>query len=217
MDLHIHSCLSPCGDELMTPNNIAKMAYLKGLDLIAVTDHNTARNLPAVEKACREIGMHLLPTTLISSASLPVSPGRSIRPEFAGMMEFRIPRSWISDVGIFIASLRFPNPFFRSKESQDALTPKGWTPAWSVIVPLQDRAAFRIVMARPVRWIAASPEISLNSTRSSNQNLRFTWKIRVSKRESEIQKEMLLDRETGRSIVSDESGIMMAAFHTSGC
>ena len=31
-DLHIHSCLSPCGDEDMTPANICGMAKLKGLD-----------------------------------------------------------------------------------------------------------------------------------------------------------------------------------------
>lgn len=47
-DLHIHSCLSPCGDEDMTPANIVNMAKLLGLDVIAVTDHNTCRNLPAV-------------------------------------------------------------------------------------------------------------------------------------------------------------------------
>ena len=47
-DLHIHSCLSPCGDMDMTPNNIVNMALLAGLDIIAVSDHNTARNLPAV-------------------------------------------------------------------------------------------------------------------------------------------------------------------------
>lgn len=46
-DLHIHSCLSPCGDMAMTPNNLVNMAYLKGLDAIAVCDHNTTRNLPA--------------------------------------------------------------------------------------------------------------------------------------------------------------------------
>lgn len=61
VDLHMHSCLSPCGDELMTPNNIVKMAALKGLDLIAVTDHNTARQLPSVARVCREIGVNLLP------------------------------------------------------------------------------------------------------------------------------------------------------------
>ena len=40
-DLHIHSCLSPCGDEDMTPGNIAGMASLNGLMLVALTDHNT--------------------------------------------------------------------------------------------------------------------------------------------------------------------------------
>ena len=33
-DLHIHSCLSPCGDDDMTPANIAGMAALKGLDVV---------------------------------------------------------------------------------------------------------------------------------------------------------------------------------------
>lgn len=47
-DLHIHSALSPCGDEDMTPNNIVNMALLKGLDIIAVTDHNACGNVKAV-------------------------------------------------------------------------------------------------------------------------------------------------------------------------
>ncbi len=47
-DLHIHSALSPCGDEDMTPNNIVNMARLKGLDAIAVTDHNSCGNVRAV-------------------------------------------------------------------------------------------------------------------------------------------------------------------------
>lgn len=47
-DLHIHSALSPCGDEDMTPNNIVNMARLKGLDIIAVTDHNSCGNVRAV-------------------------------------------------------------------------------------------------------------------------------------------------------------------------
>ena len=46
-DLHIHSCLSPCGDMDMTPNNILNMALLKELDLIALTDHNSCKNCPA--------------------------------------------------------------------------------------------------------------------------------------------------------------------------
>lgn len=61
VDLHIHSCLSPCGDEDMTPNNIVNMALLKGLDFIAVTDHNSALNLPAVESLARKAGLGFLP------------------------------------------------------------------------------------------------------------------------------------------------------------
>ena len=60
-DLHIHSCLSPCGDDDMTPCNIAGMAKIKGLDIIAVCDHNTARNLPAVQRVCEAYGLLLLP------------------------------------------------------------------------------------------------------------------------------------------------------------
>jgi len=56
-DLHIHSCLSPCGDNDMTPNNIAGMAALKMLDIVALTDHNTAKNCPAFFKACKANGV----------------------------------------------------------------------------------------------------------------------------------------------------------------
>lgn len=47
-DLHIHSCLSPCGDMDMTPNNIINMAKLLNLDIIALTDHNTCLNCEAL-------------------------------------------------------------------------------------------------------------------------------------------------------------------------
>lgn len=59
-DLHIHSCLSPCGDEDMTPCNIAGMAHLNGLQLVALTDHNSTKNCPAFEKACAEYGIETL-------------------------------------------------------------------------------------------------------------------------------------------------------------
>lgn len=59
-DLHIHSCLSPCGNKDMTPSSIAGMAYLAQLDVIALTDHNSAKNLPAMAAACREYSLRLL-------------------------------------------------------------------------------------------------------------------------------------------------------------
>lgn len=60
-DLHIHSCLSPCGDKDMTPANIVGMAKLKNLDVIAVTDHNSCRNCPAVLKWAKENDIIALP------------------------------------------------------------------------------------------------------------------------------------------------------------
>ncbi|MBQ0109311.1 MAG: PHP domain-containing protein [Clostridiales bacterium] len=56
-DLHLHSCLSPCGDNDMTPANIAGMAAVKMLDIVALTDHNTTRNCPAFYKACKSQGV----------------------------------------------------------------------------------------------------------------------------------------------------------------
>ena len=56
-DLHIHSCLSPCADDDMTPNNIAGMAALKGLQIVALTDHNSCKNCPAFFEACKKQGI----------------------------------------------------------------------------------------------------------------------------------------------------------------
>ena len=56
-DFHIHSCLSPCADDDNTPNNIAGMASLCGLNIIALTDHNSCKNCPAFFEACRRYGI----------------------------------------------------------------------------------------------------------------------------------------------------------------
>ena len=67
-DLHIHSCLSPCGDDDMTPANIAGMAAVKGLDVIAVTDHNSCKNCPAVLAAAAEYGILAIPGMEINTS-----------------------------------------------------------------------------------------------------------------------------------------------------
>ena len=59
-DLHMHSCLSPCADDDMTPNNICNMAMLKGLELIALTDHNSCKQLPALDKVASNLPLHVL-------------------------------------------------------------------------------------------------------------------------------------------------------------
>lgn len=55
--LHLHSCLSPCADDDMTPANIAGMAMLAGLDVAALTDHNATDNCPAFFAACEAYGV----------------------------------------------------------------------------------------------------------------------------------------------------------------
>lgn len=60
-DFHIHSALSPCGDADMTPNNIVNMALICGLDMIAVSDHNTAGNVAATIKVGEEAGVVVVP------------------------------------------------------------------------------------------------------------------------------------------------------------
>ncbi len=60
-DLHMHSCLSPCGADDMTPNNLVNMAALAGLQVIAVSDHNTTRNVPAAIKVGEQAGVLVVP------------------------------------------------------------------------------------------------------------------------------------------------------------
>lgn len=60
-DLHMHSCLSPCADDDMTPWNMVGMAKIKGLDVVAITDHNCALNAEDAMAAGREYGVAVIP------------------------------------------------------------------------------------------------------------------------------------------------------------
>lgn len=60
-DLHIHTALSPCGDRDMTPNNIVNMSRLKGLNVIAITDHNSCENVEACIGAALGTGLTVIP------------------------------------------------------------------------------------------------------------------------------------------------------------
>lgn len=51
-DLHVHSGLSPCAENDMTPCNIVGFAKLNGLDMVAVSDHNAIGNV----QVCLEVG-----------------------------------------------------------------------------------------------------------------------------------------------------------------
>jgi len=59
-DLHIHSCLSPCADLGMSPAEIVRHAQAAGMDGIALTDHQSARNTPAIAECARRAGLKCL-------------------------------------------------------------------------------------------------------------------------------------------------------------
>ncbi len=52
----------------MTPNNLVNMAKLLGLDVIALTDHNTSRNCAAAMAVGREIGLTVIPGMELTTA-----------------------------------------------------------------------------------------------------------------------------------------------------
>jgi len=66
-DLHIHTCLSPCADREMSPPAVVKWGREKGLDVIAVCDHNSAENVEAARRAAKNTGLTVLGGMEISS------------------------------------------------------------------------------------------------------------------------------------------------------
>jgi predicted metal-dependent phosphoesterase TrpH len=60
-DMHIHTKLSPCGSEEMTPRRIAAAACAAGLEIIAICDHNSCRNAAAVMEAARPLALTVIP------------------------------------------------------------------------------------------------------------------------------------------------------------
>jgi 3',5'-nucleoside bisphosphate phosphatase len=56
-DLHNHSCLSPCGDLDNSPRRLCRRAAERGITMLGLTDHNSARNAPAFARCCEESGL----------------------------------------------------------------------------------------------------------------------------------------------------------------
>lgn len=67
-DLHIHTCLSPCGDLEMYPRNIVKAATQKKLDIVGICDHNSCENVPGVTKAAEKEDLHIIGGMEITTA-----------------------------------------------------------------------------------------------------------------------------------------------------
>jgi PHP family Zn ribbon phosphoesterase len=67
-DFHIHSSVSPCADNDMTPNNIVNMSILKGLDVIAITDHNSCLNVQAAFDCAKNKPLIVIPGMELETA-----------------------------------------------------------------------------------------------------------------------------------------------------
>ncbi len=66
-DLHMHTCLSPCGDDQMRATAIVEQAGRAGLDMIGICDHNSAENAGAVMSAGRRTGLAVIPGMEVTS------------------------------------------------------------------------------------------------------------------------------------------------------
>lgn len=67
MDLHVHSCLSPCGDSNMVPTQMVRRAQQENLDILGICDHNSSENVNAVKIAGKREGLSVIGGIEISS------------------------------------------------------------------------------------------------------------------------------------------------------
>lgn len=67
-DLHLHTCLSPCAEIDMTPREIVRASLARGLDMIAITDHNAAENTEAAQRAAKGTGLTVLAGMEVTSS-----------------------------------------------------------------------------------------------------------------------------------------------------
>jgi len=60
-DLHVHTALSPCAEPEMTPGNIIGLSLEYGVDIVAITDHNSGENVRAVSGFAEGTGVTVWP------------------------------------------------------------------------------------------------------------------------------------------------------------
>ncbi len=110
----------------MTPANIAGMAAVKGLDVIAVTDHNSCKNCPAVLAAAEEYGVYntedaicgMVQNLLINATSISFEGLWELVKSFGGVM---FPAHVDKTANSLIANLGFipPDSKFVTAEVKD--------------------------------------------------------------------------------------------------
>ena len=94
-DLHIHTCLSPCGSLEMCPSEIVRRSLAKGLDAIAITDHNTTLQCPEIQSLGERSGLRVFAgvevTTREEAHCLVYFPTDESRKRFQRYLEEHLP------------------------------------------------------------------------------------------------------------------------------
>jgi PHP family Zn ribbon phosphoesterase len=60
-ELHVHTVLSPCAEVEMIPPLIVREALERGINLLAITDHNASANVEAVIRAAQDTPLTVWP------------------------------------------------------------------------------------------------------------------------------------------------------------
>jgi predicted metal-dependent phosphoesterase TrpH len=60
-DFHIHTALSACAENIMSPGQILSRAKSAGLDMIAITDHNASANVSVSIRFGNRLGIKVIP------------------------------------------------------------------------------------------------------------------------------------------------------------
>lgn len=66
-DLHIHSALSACAENTMSPKTICTRAAEKKLDVFAITDHNASGNIKAAWNLAEKFNLKFVPGIEVNS------------------------------------------------------------------------------------------------------------------------------------------------------
>ncbi|ORC30247.1 hypothetical protein B4O97_18530 [Marispirochaeta aestuarii] len=94
-DLHIHSCLSPCGSLEMSPQRIIREAREKDLSLISLSDHNACANCAPLIRLGEDAGIQVIPgmevTTVEEAHVLCYFPGIDAAEDFADFIYDHLP------------------------------------------------------------------------------------------------------------------------------
>lgn len=103
-DLHIHSLLSPCGSLEMTPAAIIERAREEHLNILAITDHNSTRQVPVVQQLGIKAGLLIIcgaeVTTREEVHCLVLLPDEVSRLAFQAFLDHNLPPI-ANDPGIF--------------------------------------------------------------------------------------------------------------------